>query len=50
MNRWWLLLLLWGAVQCGAETISHGRFQNLAIYRPSGEAQRVVLFLSGEQG
>jgi type IV secretory pathway VirJ component len=50
MNRWWLLLLLWGAVQCGAETISHGRFQNLAIYRPSGEAQRIVLFLSGEQG
>jgi type IV secretory pathway VirJ component len=40
---------LWGA-QCGAETLSHGRFENLAIYRPSGEVQRVVLFLSGEQG
>jgi type IV secretory pathway VirJ component len=49
MSRWWLLLLLWGA-QCGAETLSHGRFENLAIYRPSGEVQRVVLFLSGEQG
>ena len=49
MNRWWLLLLLWAA-QCGAETLSHGRFENLAIYRPSGEVQRVVLFLSGEQG
>ena len=49
MNRWWLLLLLWAA-HCGAETLSHGRFENLAIYRPSGEVQRVVLFLSGEQG
>jgi type IV secretory pathway VirJ component len=50
MSRWWLLLLLWSAAQCGAETLSHGRFQNLAIYRPGGEVQRVVLFLSGEQG
>ena len=50
MNRWWLLALLWVAAQCGAETLSHGRFQNLAIYRPGGEVQRVVLFLSGEQG
>jgi type IV secretory pathway VirJ component len=50
MSRWWLLLLLWSAAQCGAETLSHGRFQNLSIYRPAGEVQRVVLFLSGEQG
>ncbi|HKQ12545.1 MAG TPA: AcvB/VirJ family lysyl-phosphatidylglycerol hydrolase [Steroidobacteraceae bacterium] len=50
MNRWWLLVLLWSAAQCGAETISHGRFENLAIYRPGGEVQRVVLFLSGDQG
>ncbi len=50
MNRWWPLLLLWIAAQCGAETLSHGRFQNLPIYRPGGEVQRVVLFLSGEQG
>ena len=50
MKRWWLLLLLWSAAQCGAETLSHGRFENLAIYRPGGEVQRVVLFLSGEQG
>jgi type IV secretory pathway VirJ component len=49
MSRWWLLLSLWAA-QCGADTLSHGRFENLAIYRPSGEVQRVVLFLSGEQG
>jgi type IV secretory pathway VirJ component len=50
MNRWCLLLLLWFAAQSGAETLSHGRFQNLAVYRPGGEVQRVVLFLSGEQG
>ena len=30
MNRWWLLGLLWLAAQCGAETLSHGRFQNIA--------------------
>jgi len=50
MKRWWLLVFMWSAAQCGAETLSHGRFENLAIYRPGGEVQRVVLFLSGEQG
>ena len=50
MNRWWLLGLLWLAAHCGAETLSHGRFQNIAIYRPTGEVQRVVLFLSGDAG
>lgn len=50
MNRWCLLLLLWVAAHCGAETLSHGRFENLAVYRPGGEVQRVVLFLSGDQG
>ena len=50
MRRWGWLLLFWVAAQCGAENLSHGRFQNMAIYRPTGEVQRVVLFLSGEQG
>ena len=50
MNRWWPLLLLWIAAHCSAETLSHGRFQDLPIYRPRGEVERVVLFLSGEQG
>jgi hypothetical protein len=31
MKRWWLLVLLWSAAQCSAETLSHGRFENLAI-------------------
>jgi type IV secretory pathway VirJ component len=36
-----------------AETISHGRFDKLSIYRPHGnvgEAQQTVLFFSGERG
>ncbi|HKU12906.1 MAG TPA: AcvB/VirJ family lysyl-phosphatidylglycerol hydrolase [Steroidobacteraceae bacterium] len=50
MTRWWSLLLLWSCAQCGAETLSHGRFENIEIYRPTGDVQRVVLFLSGQQG
>jgi type IV secretory pathway VirJ component len=50
MSRWWLLLLLLSAPHCGAESLSHGRFHDMAIYRPGGVVQRVVLFLSGEQG
>jgi type IV secretory pathway VirJ component len=33
-----------------AETLSHGNFKNLALYRPTGEAKSFVLFLSGEGG
>jgi type IV secretory pathway VirJ component len=50
MSRWWALSLLLIAVQSGAETLSHGRFQNISIYRPDGEVRRVVLFLSGTHG
>lgn len=50
MRRWGLLLLLWSAAHCSAETLSHGRFHDLAIYRPAGDVQRVVLFLSDDQG
>jgi type IV secretory pathway VirJ component len=32
------------------ERVSHGRFQNLAIYRPAGTPTGVVLFLSDDQG
>jgi type IV secretory pathway VirJ component len=32
------------------ETISHGKFQNIKVYRPKGEVEGVVLLLSGEQG
>jgi len=32
------------------QALSHGRFDNLTIYRPAGEVKRVVLFLSGDGG
>jgi type IV secretory pathway VirJ component len=50
-RRWLSVLLL---LVCGsataAETISHGRFEQLKIYRPQGEARQTVLFFSGERG
>ena len=32
------------------QTLAHGRFENLTIYRPVGEVKRVILFLSGDGG
>ena len=32
------------------QKLSHGRFENLTIYRPVGAVKRVVLFLSGDGG
>jgi type IV secretory pathway VirJ component len=48
----WLYVLLWLAFgnATAAETISHGRFEQLRIYRPQGEARQTVLFFSGERG
>ena len=31
------------------ETLSHGNFKNVALYRPQGEAKSFVLFLSGDR-
>jgi type IV secretory pathway VirJ component len=50
--RRWLcvsLLLAFGSATA-AETLSHGRFEQLEIYRPHGEARQMVLFFSGERG
>ena len=33
-----------------AETVSHGNFKNVALYRPQGAATSFVLFLSGDGG
>ncbi len=33
-----------------AETISHGNFKNVSLYRPQGAATSFVLFLSGDAG
>lgn len=41
-----LALPLWAQT----ETLSHGRFKDVRLYRPAGEARSVVLFLSGEAG
>ncbi|HEX6395856.1 MAG TPA: AcvB/VirJ family lysyl-phosphatidylglycerol hydrolase, partial [Steroidobacteraceae bacterium] len=32
------------------EQLSHGRFKDVAIYRPAGEVKQFVLFLSGDGG
>lgn len=56
-NRWRALLcgvLLCGAslpmALCAQESVTHGHFQDVALYRPSGEANAVVLLVSGERG
>jgi type IV secretory pathway VirJ component len=33
-----------------AETLSHGRFQSVRVYRPKAEVRHFVLFLSGDGG
>lgn len=51
VGRWlYVVLLLACANATAAETISHGRFEQLRIFRPHGEARETVLFFSGERG
>jgi type IV secretory pathway VirJ component len=38
------------ARQVQAESLSHGRFRDIQIYRPAGSVRQVALFLSGEAG
>lgn len=50
-GRCWFALLLWVLGSTAfAETISHGRFEKITMYRPQGEARQTVLFFSGEHG
>jgi len=49
-RRWFILLLLVLGSNVFAETISHGRFEKLTMYRPQGESHQTVLFFSGEHG
>jgi type IV secretory pathway VirJ component len=44
------LMLSAGIASARDETITHGKFQNVRIYKPKGEPDGVVLLLSGEQG
>ena len=47
---WSLMLIVWFAPHVLAETLSHGRFDKLTMYRPQGEVRQTVLFVSGERG
>jgi type IV secretory pathway VirJ component len=44
----WLVLAVGGTAS--AESLSHGRFKDVHIYRPVGKVGHVVLFLSGDGG
>jgi len=48
------LVCLAAALACmpvaAQEKLSHGRFRDVAIYRPVGEVRQFVLFLSGDSG
>jgi type IV secretory pathway VirJ component len=45
-----LLALLVTPAAHAAESLSHGRFKNVQIYRPDGPVKQVALFLSGDAG
>ena len=50
-----LLCLSLGVVSCSggfsdSETLSHGRFQSVHVYKPKSEVQHFALFLSGDGG
>ena len=44
-----LVLLVIGDT-AGAETISHGRFRNIPVFRPNGEVRHFAFLLSGDGG
>src|SRR5262245_60320392 len=48
------IALLWlgltASRPAAAETLSHGRFKTVQVYRPAAEVKHVVLFLSGDGG
>ena len=45
-----LAIVALGGGRAGAETLSHGRFKDVPIYRPQGEVKHFALFLSGDSG
>lgn len=51
---WLAAALLWLSFTVSgpahAETLSHGRFKTVHVYRPTGTVKHVVLFLSGDGG
>jgi type IV secretory pathway VirJ component len=49
-SNWIWLAVILSMPLAAQERISHGRFRDVAIYRPAGEVRQVVLFLSGDSG
>ena len=45
-----LLFAVLVALPAEAESLSHGRFKNVQIFRPAGPVKHVALFLSGDGG
>jgi len=44
------ILMALSTASSAAELLSHGRFRDVAVYRPAGDVKRVVLFFSGDEG
>jgi len=50
-RRWSALVGIWLALVAATDArLSHGRFENVVLYRPTGAVRQVVLFLSGDDG
>jgi type IV secretory pathway VirJ component len=47
---WLCLFMAIGAPAHAQEQLSHGRFSDVTLYRPHGEARQFVLLLSGDDG
>jgi len=45
-----LVFFLGGGCTAGAETLSHGRFKHVQIFRPEGEVRHFALLMSGDGG
>ena len=51
-----LLAVIAGAMLCGTaaqpqnQTVSHGRFKDIVIYKPQGQVRQLALFLSDRDG
>ena len=50
-RRWLALVGIWLSLVAATDArLSHGRFENVVLYRPTGAVRQVVLFLSGDDG
>jgi type IV secretory pathway VirJ component len=50
-GRWPALIAMWLVLVAASDTrLSHGRFENVTLHRPTGAVRQVVLLLSGDDG